>query len=388
MKIDTERVIIEVHFRPALWDKQNALYKNRDARAAAWLEICQEIIPDFDSLTKAEQKDFDKKIQQRWRTARDMYKKEKMVGNESSGSGAKKKKKYEYYQMLTFLDRVIDTATDDSLLPEGDDTDDVVIPSSHTKALSPPSTSAPLTPLPSASTSTNQQPIRPTQNKGKKAMSSFENTLLGYLKNNQLELESEDLAFFQSLQPTLKRFTTYQKMMFRTKVMQVIMEMEMPNINYSMSGSSSVTTPLSTPSPYDMGSNIPANAVVFASDITNPAYNTTSNVSGLIDNVAIVDGNTRESINTPVNECYTSASDHNAAEYHSQYNIETSIPANTVAFESDITNPAYNTMSYVSGPIDNVAIVDGSTPESINNENNKNCTPIPKENTARSETYQ
>lgn len=253
----------------------------------------------------------DKKIQQRWRTARDMYKKEKLAGNVSSGSGAKKKRKYEYYDILTFLDRVTDTATDDSLLPEADD---VVTPSSA--ALPSPSTSSTLTPLPSTSASTNQKSIPasapPTQKKREKAMSSFENTLLGYLKNNQLELESDDLAFFQSLQPTLKRFTTYQKMMFRTKVMQVIMEMEMQNINYSMPGSSAVTTPLSTPSPYDMGSNIPANTVVFVNDITNPAY-TTSYESGPIDDVAILDDNTPESSNTANNQNLTPIPENNTA---------------------------------------------------------------------------
>lgn len=211
----------------------------------------------------------DKKIQQRWRTARDMYKKEKIAGNQSSGSGAKKKKKYEYFEMLTFLDRVIDDATDESLR----NADDVVTPSSPTTALPSTSTSAPLTQLPSTSASTNQQSIpasAPPTKKRKKAKSKFKNSLLQYLKSNQLELESEDFAFFQSLQPTLKRFTNYQKMLFRTKVMQVIMEIEMSNINYSMSGSSSVTTPLSTPGPYyDVGSGIPtypANTSVFESD--------------------------------------------------------------------------------------------------------------------------
>lgn len=56
MKIDTERVIIEVHLRPCLWDKSHELYKNRDARDAAWKEILKEIAPNFDTMSDEEKK--------------------------------------------------------------------------------------------------------------------------------------------------------------------------------------------------------------------------------------------------------------------------------------------------------------------------------------------
>ncbi|KAH9642647.1 hypothetical protein HF086_008260 [Spodoptera exigua] len=119
MKIDTERVIIEVHLRPVLWDKRNELYKNRDAREAAWRDILKELAPNYENLSEEERKEADKKIQQRWRTARDTYQKDKISEkNQPSGSGSKKKKKYSYYDILTFLDSTTETAGEESLCEE------------------------------------------------------------------------------------------------------------------------------------------------------------------------------------------------------------------------------------------------------------------------------
>lgn len=54
--IDTERVILEVQCRPVLWDMSNDFYKDRDARQAAWLEICKELYENFEGFSDAEKK--------------------------------------------------------------------------------------------------------------------------------------------------------------------------------------------------------------------------------------------------------------------------------------------------------------------------------------------
>lgn len=56
MSFDTERVIVEVHCRPAIWNQGNELYKDRDARTAAWLEICNELFENFENYNDAEKK--------------------------------------------------------------------------------------------------------------------------------------------------------------------------------------------------------------------------------------------------------------------------------------------------------------------------------------------
>ncbi|XP_052746926.1 uncharacterized protein LOC128199799 [Bicyclus anynana] len=134
MKIDTERVIIEVHLRPVLWDKRNELYKNRDAREAAWRDILKELAPNYENLSEEERKVADKKIQQRWRTARDTYHKDKISEkNQPSGSGSKKKKKYSYYDILTFLDSTTETAGEESLCEEMSEQSNLETPNESTQ---------------------------------------------------------------------------------------------------------------------------------------------------------------------------------------------------------------------------------------------------------------
>ncbi|CAH2064501.1 unnamed protein product, partial [Iphiclides podalirius] len=189
MKIDTERVIIEVHLRPVLWDKRNELYKNRDAREAAWRDILKELAPNYENLSEEERKEADKKIQQRWRTARDTYQKGKISEkNQPSGSGSKKKKKkYSYYDILTFLDSTTETAGEESLCEEMSEQSNLETPNESTQ----PDTS-------------RQESSHPTskqkQVKSKKqAPSEFEAQLLECLKSNQLELERPIEAYLKAI---------------------------------------------------------------------------------------------------------------------------------------------------------------------------------------------
>lgn len=57
INIDTERLITEVRFLPAIWDLSSVFYKDRDAKLSAWQEVCEELIPDFDGKSDSEKKD-------------------------------------------------------------------------------------------------------------------------------------------------------------------------------------------------------------------------------------------------------------------------------------------------------------------------------------------
>lgn len=56
MNIDTERVISEVRLRPPLWDLSCVLYKDRDAKIQAWLEVCQALVQNYDNVSDIEKK--------------------------------------------------------------------------------------------------------------------------------------------------------------------------------------------------------------------------------------------------------------------------------------------------------------------------------------------
>lgn len=51
---DTERVIVEVQCRPAIWDQSSEIFKDRDAKSKAWLDICTVLFQNFDDWSAAE----------------------------------------------------------------------------------------------------------------------------------------------------------------------------------------------------------------------------------------------------------------------------------------------------------------------------------------------
>lgn len=73
MNIDTERVITEVRLRPILWDLSNTLYKDRDARIASWLEVCQALNSNYDQLSTSQQKEYGKLTSFIWNLDRYLY---------------------------------------------------------------------------------------------------------------------------------------------------------------------------------------------------------------------------------------------------------------------------------------------------------------------------
>lgn len=261
-----------------------------------------------------------------------MYRRDKLSENQPSGSGAKKRKKYAYYDILSFLDSLTDTVTDDSL---SEFNNSQMLPSPSTLEAPLPSTSAtphqsPIeTPTPTTSATSHQSPIEPptpstsatphqpspaSRRRVNKQPTEFEKKLLEYLKSNQLELEGEDLAFFQSLQPTLKKFTNFQKFMFRTKVLQIVMDMEntTTQIHYSQSNVSG-SSPQSyysspqiiTPNPYHMQTDIhvtPSYENIIVEHIEGNTFVTTNQI-GMESNVPAVVGN----ITGIENENYTTA---------------------------------------------------------------------------------
>lgn len=47
---DTDRFIIEVEQRPAIWDSRCNEYSNKLSRGKAWEELCDIFVPDFKEM--------------------------------------------------------------------------------------------------------------------------------------------------------------------------------------------------------------------------------------------------------------------------------------------------------------------------------------------------
>ncbi|XP_045783183.1 uncharacterized protein LOC123879495 isoform X2 [Maniola jurtina] len=105
LHVETERVIEEVRRRPALWDLSDALYKDRDARARLWVEVFEELFPGYADEEEHRQKDIEKMVQQRWKTARDAYIRCRNIIKNNSSSESGRKKVYVYFDDMRFLDK-------------------------------------------------------------------------------------------------------------------------------------------------------------------------------------------------------------------------------------------------------------------------------------------
>ncbi|CAG9771473.1 unnamed protein product [Ceutorhynchus assimilis] len=87
----------------------NEEYKNRDTKNKAWEEVAQILLHDFEDLDEAKQQEAIKLIQQRWKSARDAYRRDKSkVSASKSGQAAKTFKKYIYFENLNFLNKTLD----------------------------------------------------------------------------------------------------------------------------------------------------------------------------------------------------------------------------------------------------------------------------------------
>lgn len=165
------------------------------------------------------------KIQSRWKSARDTYMRVKANKRKlKSGSGATKCKKYVFYEMMTFLDVNVSTEADESIDIQTEEhqstTDDYNI--------SIPTTSTDHSDL----ERTFNDTVSGTSRKRKclSSQTDFEKELLEFVKQNSAVNDDEDLNFFKSLLPTVKKLGSFKKLMFRTKVLEALIDIQKDTI--------------------------------------------------------------------------------------------------------------------------------------------------------------
>lgn len=146
--------------------------------------------------------------------------------NTPSGSGAKTVKKYIYFEELKFLDRTTENVVSESL----DNIDD----SSSLETQAQVTMNANISGSSQNSSTTVADQDKPTWARKRKNTrppenSTFEKQLVELLDKNMPDISSDDLAFFHSLGPILKSFNSYEKLLFRSKVLQIAMDLSGPN---------------------------------------------------------------------------------------------------------------------------------------------------------------
>ncbi|CAK1583057.1 unnamed protein product [Parnassius mnemosyne] len=245
MNIDTERVISEVHLRPQLWDLSCEHYKDRDAKIKAWLEVCQAITQNYDELSDNEKKLIEKQVRQRWKTARDAYVRSKAtLKNIKSGSGGGNIKKYVFFDCMHFLDKNQVVNTEDSILTSQDTVNESRAnsepPTIDTGEGSSSSTSSIQNALPLTfeglnTSRTNETAASRRKNVYRKRKripdedENFGKEMLNIFKENTKLIQNDDLSFFCSLLPIMQTFTTHQKLLFRSEVLKIAIEISSAN---------------------------------------------------------------------------------------------------------------------------------------------------------------
>ncbi|XP_073402585.1 alpha-2-macroglobulin-like protein 1 isoform X2 [Dendrobates tinctorius] len=93
--------------RPKLWDQRDANYANRARKEASWRQICRQMFHDFGDWPHEEQQKLMEDVMKRWRNIRDQYRRERQQWSRSGDAGYVKRK-YVYYDCLSFLAPILD----------------------------------------------------------------------------------------------------------------------------------------------------------------------------------------------------------------------------------------------------------------------------------------
>ncbi|CAK1593451.1 unnamed protein product [Parnassius mnemosyne] len=233
---------LQVRIRPPLWDLSHDLFKDKDAKLQAWFGVYKALLPDFNDLSENDKKDFEKSVQQRWRTARDAYMRCKnSMKSVKSGSEGGKRTKYVFFKHLQFLDKKHVADTEDSI-EENETREDTQQDSNLESPINPRSTETVSTnpetqpqcssqvrqdssnTTKQSSSTPNTNPSRKRKNAKTNEDSYFDKNILEFLTKNSEIIQNDDMAFFYSLLPLTRTFDNRQKVMFRTAVMNKALE--------------------------------------------------------------------------------------------------------------------------------------------------------------------
>ncbi|CAH0402529.1 unnamed protein product [Chilo suppressalis] len=191
--LDPELLIMEVESRPLLYVKSLPEYANKLLKNDSWEEIASKLSFDWESLEKGEKNKRCKEVQAKWKHIRDNFRREYQAQRDvTSGQGAKKRKKYRYYDQLLFLvPHVKDAPISGNYTAASNDSEQTESNVENTdNTLSVP-------------------PASPQQIKKRKkenTMSTFEEEVLKSIRNDKAEPD-EDTSFCLSLnnQPYLRQ---------------------------------------------------------------------------------------------------------------------------------------------------------------------------------------
>ncbi|CAH2215711.1 jg10166, partial [Pararge aegeria aegeria] len=152
---------------------------------------------------------------------------------------AKTVTKYIYFKELNFLDRITENEVSESMynINEQSSSSETIAHVVNNDEISGSSQNS------STPVADQDKPTWTRKRKHERVQenSAFEKKLVDLLDKNMPDISSDDLSFFNSLGPILKSFNSYKKLLFRSKVLQIAMDLSAP----TSSGTTSTSNILS-----------------------------------------------------------------------------------------------------------------------------------------------
>ncbi|CAI6373725.1 unnamed protein product [Macrosiphum euphorbiae] len=182
---DNELFINEVSNEESIWNIENKLYHDKNAKHVSWTKVARASIADFDELEDIIKSKKIAELQKKWKSLRDSYRRKCIT---KSGQAATRSKPYIYANVLEFLRPTMQNRTTESNIQSSED---------EKRSWPIPMQRPPNKKL--------------KKNPKKTATSNFGSSLLKILENRQKIPEDPEKSFLLSLLPQIKSLDEDQK---------------------------------------------------------------------------------------------------------------------------------------------------------------------------------
>ncbi|XP_038222225.1 uncharacterized protein LOC119839876 [Zerene cesonia] len=220
LEINPEKLIKAIKARPALYNKSDGMYySHRKHKERLWREICVEVHPSWESLKPVEKVECVRDMQKRWKSLRTCFTRELAIQRkerfkEENSIPVKKRKKYSYFDSMSFL---LGDNPEQFELRESEDSSDPLdaryegdieysFNDGHTETMN----------------ITNIVPESyemPVYEKNEEFETKVLNTIKGMKKSDD---DDDDKQFMMSLVPMFRKLTDKQKIEARIEMLKVV----------------------------------------------------------------------------------------------------------------------------------------------------------------------
>ncbi|XP_059061347.1 uncharacterized protein LOC131854232 [Achroia grisella] len=220
-EIDTDKLIRAVKVRPGLYNKNDTMYySHKKYKAKIWTDVCRDVYSNWDHLRPQDKVEYAHELQKRWKSLRTCFtrelalqKKEKIKRNSNEGP-FKRRKRYEYFNQLTFL--LNPDAVDEEVNEESDDEDsdplESQIKAENFEYHDPGDTK----------NNVDNNDSIPLQQSLYERNSTVEEKILDMLREIKKDETDEDKQFMLSLVSSFKKLNDKQKFEARIEMLRVL----------------------------------------------------------------------------------------------------------------------------------------------------------------------